>query len=260
MLIAEISSPTKGSRICIEDEFIQIIRGDVLACGFIKAESFDSDIATLPTHWLLAITLLHELCHAISNATTRYHRPNREESFFRGQRVSELGSALETVICGGCPCPSGVNSRLNLDGQPVASLACPYGTKFSNWPGAKANDFLYANLGSAAHTQVETIAFSHLASDIHKFFTRRFWRREVGSQGLEALRGRRIVGVRARPRVPPPSPSAPPIYLEPEPMFIETNHQELEEKGFNISKKWDRFVDSDDTDQELTDCYFRGQT
>lgn len=258
--MAEISSPTKGSMICIEDEFIRVLRGDVLASGFLKAERFDDNMARLRTHWLLAMTLLHEFCHAISNATTRYHRRNKLESFFGGQRIAELGTALETVICRGCPLPTGTNSRLESDGEPASSAACPYGTNLRNWPGTEPNDHHDAHLGSAAHTQVESIAFPHLASDIHNFFTRRFWRREVGSQGLGALRGRRIVGVRCLPRMPPPSPSKPAVYIEPEPLFFEANHQELEEKGFNLSKKWDKFVDSDDTDQELTDRFFRGQT
>lgn len=210
---------TNGSLIMITHDFVWIMRGTAPLSKFVDDNShqyaFEEDSAVRRRLLILAVTMVHELCHALEIALTP--RPKADpkltsehsgsepsesgseqseseepgiptvEPFYSNHRVAELGWAFESVVFGGIVDPLG------------CFVAAPYGLSIHEFPGlheVKSKNSKYP--GIAANQSAERgspIKFGRTKESVYpvhmfyvaKLFTQEFWEREVTERGLEAF-------------------------------------------------------------------------
>lgn len=158
-----------------------------------------TDAQRLRAAYMLAITLIHELAHAVymcrfpANLPTSF-RPDEYEPFFAGQRKAELGHALETCLFGG-------GKILSLAQADDFSL----GLAWQRWPDGE--EFNIQNvqgkvealrrIGSLAPKWETVYAVSH--EWVRRQFEPKFWERlEVEGLGEGLLKVSKDLGARCR--------------------------------------------------------------
>ncbi|GAB7349016.1 hypothetical protein MBLNU459_g7989t1 [Dothideomycetes sp. NU459] len=159
----------------------------------------EPESAYLRLRFLLAVTMCHEACHALFNATTPAYDPkdpsvtssdkNPLEPYWRHHRLNELGNEFENQVFTGI---------MEASGTPLSVMA-PYGLKISKWPGIMRSTKMtgYVERGSpekwgAMWASYYPVPMEHL----HAFFTNRFWDQDVLRYGLKSFRPKRTIGVR----------------------------------------------------------------
>lgn len=164
----------------------------------------DLEAAYMRTILVTAITLCHELTHALRYAT-RDRKPSKREPFFLHNHVAELGFVFENLLFRGVtePIPGGVKA-----------LACPYGLTTYRFPGG-------TDVGGAAYKSAYKAGYKHtshrvvIMRDVHKFFTTDFWQKQAPKHTLEAYKPTRQYGIRVPvPRVLDPALDDSPTVLE----------------------------------------------
>ena len=192
---------------------------------FARKSKFNKGEALLRTRLLLAVTLVHEVCHALYFATREDNKKkDRFEYFYRDYRLPETGSTLESLLLGG-------EWEIHGQSQPIAA---PYGLSISRWPGAEKGSVLRrakkASAKGLAKPRVprktqpvapnrEAKKINHTVrleiqgpieagvhyntfylipmSYVHQFFTDRFWEKgAMTGSGLEKFHAERRVGMR----------------------------------------------------------------
>lgn len=88
---------------------------------------FSKQDAVLRTQLVLAITLVHEVCHALHMAAT--NDQDEPEPFYRDHRLAEVGYAIESALLNGTIEPIGDYAKF------PELLAAPYGLTICRWPG-----------------------------------------------------------------------------------------------------------------------------
>lgn len=92
---------------------------------FAKRDKFGQEEALLRARLVLAITLVHEVCHAVFSATVE---DSLDDSFYRDHRLAEIGSAFESILFNGSIDSVASNNPFLIPGY--------YGLSIVRWPGA----------------------------------------------------------------------------------------------------------------------------
>lgn len=174
-------------------DILFIARGKVPLHKFSDDEghswSREEDSALRRSIFNLAVTMVHELCHALENAVTLRLDDSETyipEPFYSDHRIAELGYAFERVLFGGVIEPLGYYQ------------AAPYGLVITEWPGiaevgSEISPGVTNHSGSAERgSPIKYGCTKFAVYPIHmfyiaKFFTQEFWEREVPERQLEAF-------------------------------------------------------------------------
>lgn len=195
MIANHACSGLTNTLVTLSDEFSDVYWGTADSRQFPKAQNFDTTAAYFRTHYILAATISHELCHCIHYIT---HGKTEMEPFYEDHRISELGMAFEAAIWGDCWYIQGQNARLDADGNYMASITCPYGVSMAEWPAGLPDSMLgtgYAIATAAFRGAKSTQFFPMLTAELWTHLTQDFWSRTVPSRGLHAFRWTRDIGV-----------------------------------------------------------------
>lgn len=180
---------TSNNAISIQDDFLAGIRyvSKLKERGYpVKAKinefwhlrtgtSFNQPSADMRRQFFLAVTILHELAHAVWNSVHERF-PDVEtstdighEPFYGDQHIAELGFALEQAIFGG---------KIDPNGPPDRHAPCPYGLQISDYPGISAAVYVApytAELGSALDHGIHYGRIAPIkATEYLKYFKKRF--------------------------------------------------------------------------------------
>lgn len=212
--------------------FLNVLKGVVRVEHFPKGDKADPFAANLRTVFLLASTLMHELCHAVGMSCLDLRERSRQEPFFRDQRIAELGHAWETAVFGYSPQPSGANSLL-----PPRTRTCsaPYGIFGFNFPGAREENAYMVALATSTYWGQKTYEFPFKTAEICKFFTRQFWDGEVKRNGIHAMRLNTTLAFLSPANVPNPlEPHETGPIVPRGPQYDESTDLDFKAAGFDV--------------------------
>ena len=131
----------------------------------------------------MAMTMIHELCHSIY----RLLSSNPYEPYFMDQQTSELGRAWECWMFGGQIGPYGIYD-------------CRDGLTFADWPGISKDPVSERSREPAPWRRPPAdsmITWVVPAEYIFKVQTEGFWKGEVVTQGVNAVRMPKVYGWRS---------------------------------------------------------------
>lgn len=184
-----------GSTITINDQFVDVlcdrITADQVGQGHFRwLPGSDTASGKVRTTFLLAVTLVHELCHAIvichtpCDPATGLPPDNAVEPFYGDQRLAEIGYAWESHVFRGAIAP------LEMSLSPAA----PYGLERTDWPGSfrippeRRSPARYGTRWASIHLLRNKY--------VQDFFTRRFWNGRIDRYGMSGFRPKKRVGFR----------------------------------------------------------------
>ena len=173
-----------------------------------------------PERWLqrsfeIAVTLVHELCHAARNASQR--RRTFDPHFLHGCLSSEEGCEGENILFGGRIYP--LNEGWFPD-RPAVFDTMDRRSVLEPWPSAgtiaiSADDKFAPSIATRQGTPLSTIVFAIPNEFVAKLFQDAFWDEVVSTQGIKALHtvGKayrmdlKSKALIALPEMPPPTAS-----------------------------------------------------
>lgn len=149
--------------------------------------------AKVRTILFLAVTLVHEMCHAMytcnypvdPNGTA----PRLTEPFYGNQRLAELGNAWESHVFRGSIEPLGAGTEPSL----------PFGLVCDSWPGLGRHGVQHYHPEPNSPAKYAVEGASHFAIPnryVQRYFTERFWDVLVPRFGMRVFRPRKTAGFR----------------------------------------------------------------
>ncbi|GAB7357761.1 hypothetical protein MBLNU459_g0411t1 [Dothideomycetes sp. NU459] len=213
-------------RVTLNPGYLRALRRIRQLRHFPSTKKFSDPDALLRTRFHLAITLCHEVCHALGTAADitntfhpDYHTGMTEwakthdrlplEPFYRDYRISELGATFESVLFSGLIRPLATDAPAMAD---FKHLVIPYGFGIIEFPGAQGGA-LYADKerGTPGKWGVQSTWYAAIPMDyVWNMFSDRFWNEHVArANNVTALHPERLHEVRLmqrRDRSPSESP------------------------------------------------------
>ncbi|GAB7350090.1 hypothetical protein MBLNU459_g0757t1 [Dothideomycetes sp. NU459] len=179
---------TSPSKIQVASEYLHVLRLQTPASAFFNRfqqpynPAMIDHAARIRTYFQMAVVLVHELAHAFTIATWQrplvlYNGLYAAEPFFRDQRASEVGNALESFAFDGRYHPTGMGNALHP--------ACPFGLMLEETPGIGNHR---EQLGSAfKHGVYKMAAYMVPLSFTEEFFKSEWWNTAVARYGHYAF-------------------------------------------------------------------------
>jgi hypothetical protein len=199
-LIPSSDNSTKSAKTVVNIQFLQVLQRNLQASqnSMPWTPGSHDESAVLRTQFALAVTLVHEVMHAlwiITNHTKEELSPipphypqwvKRKEPFFRDGRMNEKGACWEDYVFGG---------MLHMLGKPTGAIM-PYGISSVPFPGFSRNYPSSIDRENPRKWGIEwqteyPIEMQHVRDK----FTSEMWD-EVHRYGIKRLRRKRKLGYR----------------------------------------------------------------